>query len=120
MCFFVSLSNNREALQRFFVYSEPETRRVLVEVDVPVLWNWLAVKDVPEEFVTDLDIYLGKEFRDRGVKACHTYMVVVHLTSVRNDRDLERFSQRTDLSRLADATHAIGIKLDVIEGIIFQ
>ena len=95
----------------------PRPGEFVVEVDVAIRRHRLAVEDVPEEFVADLDIDLGEELGDGRVEAGHDDVVVVHLAGVRNDRHLEGLGQGGDLARLADAADAVGVELDVVERI---
>src|SRR6185369_16571063 len=47
-------------------------------------------------------------------------MIVMHLPSMGHHGHLERFGQGGYFSRLADASHAIGIELNVIESIVLE
>ena len=63
---------------------------------------------------------LGKELGDGRVEAGHDDVVVVHLAGVWDDGDLEGLGQGGDLARLADAADAVGVELDVVEGVGFE
>src|SRR4249919_3020299 len=115
-----SLLENVKALQRLFVDGKAKPRERVVEIDVTALGRRLAVEDVPEQFVSNLHVHLGKELRDGGVEAGHDHVIIVHLTSVGNDGNLERFGQGTDLACLADAADPVCVELNVIERICLE
>ena len=85
------------------------------EIDVAVDRLRLAVEDVPEQLVADLDVDDGEVLRDRRVQAGHHHVIVVHLPGMRHDRHLVGLGQRRDLAGLRDAADAVGVELDDVE-----
>lgn len=55
------LSNYLEAFERIFIHGQAEAWSVLVQIDITVRGHWLAIEDIPEQFVADFDGYLGEE-----------------------------------------------------------
>ena len=76
----------------------------------------LAVEDIPEQFVADLDRHLREVFRDRRGVARHGDVVVVHLPGVGNDRDVVRLAEIGDLLRRGDAADPVDVELGDVDG----
>src|ERR1700733_4838305 len=114
------LLNDLELLDSLFVDGQAKTGQVIIQVDKSVLGAWLAIEDVPEELIAHLHIHRWKVLRHGRIEAGHHYVVVVHLACMGNDRDGKRLCHSRDLSCLADAAHAVGIDLDIVDGACFQ
>src|SRR5580658_4225223 len=105
------LLNDLELLDSFFADSQAKTGQLIIQVDKAVLRPWLAIEDVPEEFIAHLHVHRRKILRHGRIETRHHYVVVVHLACMRNNWDRKRLRHSGDLSCLADAPHAVGIHL---------
>jgi hypothetical protein len=59
----------------------------------------IAVKYVPKELLSDLNIHPGKKLRDERIQACYHHLIIVHLASNEERRESERPRYGKDLAK---------------------
>lgn len=62
-----ALLNDLEAFQRFFVDRQAEPGSAVIEVDISINRDRLAIEDIPEQFVAHFNVYSRKKFRHRRI-----------------------------------------------------
>src|SRR3954464_2063641 len=102
--------------QGLFINSESQAGSVFIEIDESIFGLGLALEDVPEQFVSDFDIDDGEVLSHRRIQACHYYVIVMHLSGVRNNGNRMRLGEHSNLARLANAPDPIGVELNVVNG----
>src|SRR5579864_7191617 len=80
----------------------------------------LAVKDVPEQFIANFYVDDREILRHGGIQAGHDDVIVMHLAGMGNDWNRVGLGQGCNFTSLCDATHAIGVELDVIHRMSLQ
>src|SRR5580692_4589788 len=114
------LFDHLELLESGLVDGQPETRSVVIEVDVSRLGFGFALEHVPEQFIPHFNVDDGKIFRHRRIQAGHDDVIIVHLAGMRNYRHGMGVCEGGNLASLRDSSHAICVELDVIESPCFQ
>jgi len=90
----------------------PQTGRVVVELQETILGFGIALENIIEKLVTDFDIEDRKPLAHRAVKVRHSQVIIVHLSSMWDDWHLIGFGEGVDFLRCGNAPDAVGVVLD--------
>src|SRR5262249_8492614 len=110
------LLNYREPAERLLFHRNAEPGHIVSQIDGAVYRARLAVEDVPEQLVADLDVDRREILGHRRVEARHDHVKVMHLSGMRHHGDAVRLGECRNLPCLCQAAHAVGVELDVVKG----